>query len=203
MSISAQERERISIAIRAAEARTSGEIICVLAQTSSDATALPVLIAAVAALVLPWLLVAFTAMTVHQILSLQIVVFFALMVLLCLPRVRVALMPRKARRAVAHRVAMEQFTIRGIARKKDRSSILIFVSLAERYARIIADVGIAARVPQSEWQTAVDALIAHTRDGRIADGFIAAINLCGNELARHFPHIETSRDELPDRIYLI
>ena len=203
MSISAQDRERISSAIRAAEAKTSGEIVCVLAQTSSDATALPILIAAVAALALPWLLVAFTAMTVHRILSLQIVVFLALLVLLCLPRVRVALMPRKARRAIAHRVAMEQFAIRGIARKKDRSGILIFVSLAERYARIIADDGIAARVPQSEWQAAVDALVAHMRDGRIADGFITAIDVCGNELARHFPRTETSRDELPDRIYLI
>jgi putative membrane protein len=55
------------------------------------------------------------------------------------------------RRAVAHRVATEQFSIRGIARKKDRSGILIFVSLAERYARIIADEGIAATVPQLQW----------------------------------------------------
>ncbi len=155
------------------------------------------------ALALPWLLVAFTAMTVHRILSLQIVVFFALVVLLCLPRVRVALVPRTARRAVAHRVAMEQFNIRGIARKKDRTGVLIFVSLAERYARIIADEGIAARVPQSEWQGAVDALVAHMRDGRIADGFITAIDVCGKVLETHFPRTETSRDELPDRIYLI
>jgi putative membrane protein len=203
MNISAQDRERISSTIHAVEARTSGEIVCVLAQTSSDKTALPVLIAAVAALVLPWALVAFTAMTVHRILLLQIVVFLAVSVILCLPRVRTALMPHKARRAVAHRVAMEQFTARGISRKKDRSGILIFVSLAERYARIIADDGIAARVPQSEWQTAIDALVAHMRDDRIADGFITAIKVCGNELAKHFPRTETSRDELPDRIYLI
>jgi putative membrane protein len=203
MSISAQDRERISTAIRAAEARTSGEIVCVLTQSSSDATALPIFVAAVVALALPWLFVAFTAMTVHRILSLQIVVFLALMALLCLPRVRVALMPRKARRAIAHRVAMEQFTIRGIARKKDRSGILIFVSLAERYARIIADEGIATRVTQSEWQRAVDTLVLHMRSGRIADGFVAAINMCGNELATHFPRTEATRDELPDRIYLI
>jgi putative membrane protein len=112
-------------------------------------------------------------------------------------------MPRKARRAVAHRVAMEQFTVRGIARKKDRSGILIFVSLAERYARIIADEGIAARVPQAHWQGAVDALVAHMRDGRIVDGFATAIDICGNELARHFPRAESSRDELADRFYLI
>ena len=203
MSISEQERERISTAIRAAEAKTSGEIVCVLAQNSSDATALPIFIAAVVALALPWLLVALTAMTVHRILSLQIAIFFALMVLLCLPRVRVALMPRAARRAVAHRVAMDQFTIRGIAHKKDRTGILIFVSLAERYARIIADEGIAARVPQRAWQGAIDALVSHMRDGRIADGFIAAIDLSGNELATHFPRTEASRDELPNRIYLI
>lgn len=203
MDITAQDRERIAMAIHAAEARTSGEIVCVLAQTSSDATALPVLIAATAALALPWLLVAFTAMTVNRILSLQIILFLSLLVLLCLPRVRIALMPRKARRAVAHRVAMEQFTVRGIARKKDRSGILIFVSLAERYARIIADEGIAARVPQAHWQGAVDALVAHMRDGRIVDGFATAIDICGNELARHFPRAESSRDELADRFYLI
>lgn len=203
MSISAQDHARIASAIRSAEAKTSGEIVCVLARASSHATALPVLIAAVAALVLPWLLMSFTAMTVHRILSLQVIVFFALLALLYLPRVRVALMPRKARRAIAHRVAMEQFASRGIARKKDRSGILIFVSLAERYARIIADEGIAARVPQSEWQAAVNALVAHMRDGRIADGFITAIDVCGNELANHFPRTATSNDVLPDRIYLI
>ena len=203
MSISVQDREHIASAIRAAEARTSGEIVCVLAQQSSDATALPILISAIGALVLPWLLVATTQMPVDRILLLQIVVFIVLVTVLCLPPVRVALIPRTARRIVAHRVAMEQFTIRGIARKKDRCGILIFVSLAERYARIIADDGIASRVPQSEWQRAIDALISHMRDGRIAEGFVTAINMCGNELATHFPRTAASHDELPDRIYLI
>jgi putative membrane protein len=203
MGISAQDRERISTAIRAAEAKTSGEIVCVLAETSSDASALPVLVAAVVALALPWLLVAFTAMPVHRILLLQVAVFVLLAVLLCLPRVRVAFVPRAARRAVAHRAAMEQFVIRGIARKKDRNGILIFVSLAEHYARIIADDGIAARVPRSDWQGAVDVLIAHMSGGRIADGFVTAIDVCGKVLMTNFPRTETSRDELPDRIYLI
>jgi putative membrane protein len=203
MSISTQDREHIASAIRAAEAKTSGEIVCVLARQSSDATALPILIAALGALALPWLLVATTEMPVDRILLLQIVLFIGLVIVLCLPRIRVALIPRIARRTIAHRAAMEQFAIRGIARKKDRCGILIFVSLAERYARIIADEGIATRVPQSEWQRAVDALISHMRDGRIAEGFVTAVNLCGNELATHFPRSEASRDELPDRIYLI
>ena len=203
MTLSAQDRARISSAIHAAEARTSGEIVCVLANASANAMALPILVAAVAALALPWLLVAFTAMPVQRILSLQLVVFLVGAIVLCLPRVRVALLPRRARRALAHRAAMDQFAARGIARKADRTGILIFVSLAERYARIIADDGITSHVPQSTWQGAVDALVAHMRDGRIADGFIAAIETCGNELAAHFPRAQASRDELPDRIYLI
>src|SRR5260370_37271658 len=187
----------------AAAAMPSGELVCVLAQASCDATALPILVAALAALALPWLLVAFTAMPVNLILLLQLVVFFALAVLLGPPRLRIARVPRVARRAIAHRVAMEQFMIRGVGRKKDRTGILIFVSLAEHYARIIADQGIATRVAQAQWQGAVDALIAHTRSRHIADGFIAAIDLCGHVLEQHFPRSESSRAELPDRIYAI
>jgi putative membrane protein len=203
MSISAQDRDRISAAIRGVEAKTSGEIVCVLAHTSSDATALPVLMAATVALALPWLLVAFTEMSVHRILLLQIATFLVLAPMLCLPRVRVSLVPPAARRAVSHRAAMQQFVLRNLAHKADRTGVMIFVSLAERYARIIADEGIAARVPQSEWQAAVDALVVHIRDGRIADGFVAAIDACGNVLATHFPRTGASRDELPDRIYVI
>lgn len=203
MSISKEDRDRITSAIRSAEAKTSGEIVCVLAQSSTQATASPVFIAAVVALVLPWLLTAFTAMTVFRILSLQVVVFLALLMLLCLPRVRVVLMPHRARRAAAYRVAMEQFISRGLARNKSQCGILIFVSLAERYARIIAGTEIAAHVPQSKWQAAVDALIAHARNGFIADGFVAAIEMCGVELAGHFPPKAVDRNELPDRIYEI
>jgi putative membrane protein len=203
MSLSTQDCARIAAAIRAAEANTSGEIVCVLAQSSIGATALPVFIAAVAALVLPWLLVAFTAMTVYAILTLQVAAFVLLLLLLTLPRVRVALTPRRVRRAMAHRNAMEQFTQRGVSRTADRTGILIFVSLAERYARIIADDGIAARVPQAHWQGAVDALVAHMRDGRIADGFVIAIERCGEQLAAHFPRGTADREELANRIYLI
>ena len=113
------------------------------------------------------------------------------------------LVPRPAQRGRAHRAAIEQFVVRRVAHTKNRCGILIFVSLAERYARIVADEGIAARVPQSEWQGAVDALVVHMRYGRIGEGFIAAIERCGKVLEQHFPPSQTTRDELPDRIYVI
>jgi putative membrane protein len=203
MLLSATDRTRISEAIRAAEAKTSGEIVCVLAESSSQPGALPILIAAIIALALPWLLIRFTDFAVERILLLQILVFVLLAIFLMLPPVYMALIPRRARRIAAYRLAAEQFVVRGIARKKDRTGILIFVSLAERYARIIADEGIAARTSQAEWQAAMNALLLHMRDGHIADGFVSAIGACADVLAAHFPHTADSRDELPDRIYVI
>lgn len=203
MTLTEPDRRRIAAAIRAAETRSSGEIVCVLARTSTGVTVLPVLIAAVLALALPWLLVATTTLAVQRILELQAGAFLALAVILSLPRVQVALLPRAMRRVLAHRLAMEQFRSLGIARKKDRAGILIFVSLAERYARIVADEGIAARVRQPQWQAAVDTLTAHMRDGRVADGFISGIDACAEVLAAHFPASGPGKAELPDRIYVI
>ncbi|MBS0520643.1 MAG: TPM domain-containing protein [Proteobacteria bacterium] len=203
MTLSSEDRARIAAAIHAAEKRTSGEIVCVLAGRSSDATGLPILIAALVALLEPWLLVHFTRLPVAEILLLQAATFVLLLLFLGLAPVRVALVPAATRRALAHRAAMEQFTLRDVSRTKDRTGILIFVSLAERYVRIVADEGIASRVPQAEWQQAVEALVAHMRDGRIADGFVAAIGRCADVLAAHFPPVDGRHDELPDRIYLI
>jgi putative membrane protein len=162
-----------------------------------------VLIAALVALALPWLLIGFTNFAVERILFLQVLVFVLLTILLLLPPVYLALLPRRVKRAAAYRLATEQFVVRGVARKKDRSGILIFVSLAERYARIIADEGVASRTPQAEWQAAIDVLVSHMRHDRIAEGFIAAIGACGDVLAAHFPPEPAGVDELPDRIYLI
>lgn len=204
MDLPEQDRARIAAAIRATEATTSGEIVCVLAQDSSaQATAVPVLIAAVLALAVPWILMSTTTLPLQSILSLQILVFLVVLTVSGLPRVRTALIPRATRRALAHRAAMEQFVSRGIARTKQRTGILIFVSVAERYARIVADEGIASRVPKSQWQSAIDTLVGHMRDGNVADGFIAAIGICGGVLATHFPAAGNERSELPDRVYVI
>lgn len=203
MVLADEERRRISAAIHAAEASTEGEIVCVLAETSAEATPLAILAAALAALALPWLLMGLSQLTVVQILGLQVGLFVGLAALLCLPRVRLALLPRATRRALAHRAAMEQFLRRGIGRTRGHTGVLIFVSFAERYARIVADEAIASRVPQSEWQAAVDALTGHLGEGRIGQGFIEAIERCGAVLARHFPATADRPNQLPDRIYLV
>jgi putative membrane protein len=202
MPLSRADYDAVAAAIRAAEARTCGQLVCVLAHASADYVHIPVLWASTLALLVPWPLIYFTQWSVQQIFLVQLVVFLVVALLLSWMPLRLALVPRPVRRARAHRAALEQFVLRGISRTRNRTGVLIFVSLAERYARIIADDGIAGKVHNAEWQAAIDALTGHMRDGRIAYGFIAAVESCGDILAAHAPP-DGSANELPDRLYVI
>jgi len=202
MHISPEEHQAVSTAIREAEARTCGQIVCVLAHASSDYLHVPLIWASALALLVPWPLIYFTPWSVQRIFLIQLVVFLVAALLFAWTPLRLALVPRAARRAQAHHAALEQFMVRGISRTVNRCGVLIFVSLAERYARIIADEGIAQKVHNAEWQAAIDALTSHMRDDRITAGFIAAIQRCGAVLAAHAPP-DGSPNALPDRLYVM
>jgi putative membrane protein len=202
MNFSNADHEAVAAAIHAAERRTCGQIVCVLARASSDYAHVPILWASALALVTPWPLIVFTPWSVQRIFLIQLAVFIAAGLIFSLTPLRLALVPRALRRAHAHRAALEQFFVRRVAHTKNRAGILIYVSLAEHYARIIADQGIAEKVPKAEWQAAIDALIGHMRSGEIASGFTAAIERCAAVLAVHAPP-DGSPNTLPDRLYVM
>lgn len=202
-NLSAEDQSRIGAAIKAAEAGTAGEIVCVLARSSSDSRTYATAWSALLALIAPWILLAVTNLSVRGIFLAQIVIFVVLFLVLTETPLGRILVPRRIRRAEAHRAATEQFMIRGMARKQNRAAVLIFVSLAEHYVRIVADEGIASKVDQTVWQDAVDALRRHISEGEIAEGFVIAVEKCGRVLAEHFPPRGEGEDALPDRIYLI
>lgn len=202
MHFGKDDYQAVADAIREAEKNTSGQIVCVLAHASSRYAHIPVLWAIALALFVPWPLIDFTQLSVQRIFLIQLAVFIGAGLLFSWMPLRLLLVPRALQRARAHRAAIEQFVIRSISRTRNRTGVLIFVSLAEHYARIIADEGIAAKVPAVEWQAAIDALTAHMRDNRIAAGFTAAIARCGEVLARHAPP-DGSPNELPDRLYIM
>ena len=165
MQFTPEDHEAVSAAIRAAEKRTCGQIVCVLAHSSSDYAYVPILWASALALFLPWPLIYFTQWSVQRIFLTQLVVFIVAGIIFSWMPLRMVLVPRAVRRAQAHRAALEQFVVR---RRQPIPRIAaacsIFVSLAEHYARIIADDGIAQKVHNAEWQAAIDALTApHAR----------------------------------------
>jgi len=202
MPISKEEHDAVAAAICDAEQRSSGQLVCVLARSSSSYAHVPILWTSMLALLLPWPLIYWTDWSVQRIFVDQLALFLVAGLALSWMPLRLALVPRPVRRARAHRAAIEQFFLRHVSHTQNRSGVLIFVSLGERYARIIADEGIAAKVPNAEWQAAIDALVAHMRDGRIADGFIAAIERCGAVLAAHSPP-DGSPPVLASRLYVI
>jgi putative membrane protein len=116
------------------------------------------------------------------------------------PPIRFHLVPRRAGHNRAHAEAMRQFFAQGLYQTENRTGVLIFASAAERYAEIVADAGINAKVTPDVWDNAVAALVAGIRSGRPADGFIAAVEQCGAVLARHFPPGTLKRNELPNRL---
>lgn len=202
MPISKEDHDAVAAAIRDAEQRSCGQLVCVLAHASSNYAHVPILWASTLALLLPWPLIHWTDWSVQRIFLLQLALFLVAGVALSWMPLRLALVPRPVRQARAHRAAVEQFFLRHVSHTQNRSGVLIYVSLAERYARIIADEGIAAKVPNAEWQAAIDALVAHMRDGRIASGFIAAIERCAAVLAAHAPP-DGSPSVLANRLYVI
>ena len=202
MEFTKEQHEAVADAIRAAERRTCGQIVCVLARSSSDYTHVPILWASALALITPWPLILFTPWSAQRIFLVQLAVFIVAGLIFSLTPLRLVLVPRALQRAQAHRTALEQFFIRRVSNTRNRAGVLIYVSLAEHYARIIPDQGIAEKVPKAEWQAAIDAMIAHMRTGDIAAGFIAAIERCGGVLAAHAPP-DGSANELPDRLYVM
>jgi putative membrane protein len=198
--ISQNDKDRITEAIRRAEARTSGEIFCVVAHSATDYRLVPVAWAAVIALAVPWPLIHFTLWPASVIYFLQLVAFVAVAIALSQSSIRFRIVPRRAKHDRAHAVAMRQFFAQGLHNTENRTGVLIFASLAERYAEIVADAGINAKVTPGVWDRAVAALIDGMRRDQPGDGFVAAIEQCGTVLAQHFPPGALNRDELPNKL---
>src|SRR5712691_306383 len=194
------DRARIADAIRAAEAKTSGEIFCVIAQHASDYRLVPLAWAALLALIVPAPLIYLTLWPASAIYLVQLLVFIIVSTVLSRPGMRFHLVPRRAKHDHAHALAMRQFFAQGLHHTEQRTGVLIFASAAERYAEIIADAGINAKVTPQVWDKAIAALTASIKDGRPGDGFVAAIEQCGAVLAEHFPPGALNRDELPNKL---
>jgi putative membrane protein len=200
MILSDADRARIVEAIREAERRTSGEIYCVFTAASGGYRIFPLAWSAAIALCLPLPLIYLTTWPALMIYALQLLAFLAVLYLLTRARIRYRIVPSGIRRERAHQEALRQFTAHGLQHTERRTGVLIFVSVAERYAEVLADAGIAQKVPAAVWDEAVKLLIAGIAVGRAADGFVATIEQCAAVLSKHFPPGAINRNELPNAI---
>jgi len=181
------DQKRITDAISEAESATSGEIVAMIAPESANYYYVPFLWAALIALGVPWPFVFWTWWPIQHIYVLQLAVFAALVVVLMPGRVRLALVPRRVKHARAHRRALEQFMAQNLHTTTGHTGVLIFVSVAERFAEVIADRAIHEKVPETVWQDIVADLTTHIGNGQAGEGFVRPIRAAGQQLALHFP----------------
>ncbi|HXY90740.1 MAG TPA: TPM domain-containing protein, partial [Xanthobacteraceae bacterium] len=116
---------------------------------------------------------------------------------------RHALVPRWIKRDRASAEAKRQFAAHGLHLTEARTGVLIFASLAERYVEIVADAGINAKVAPEVWDRAVQAMIDKIKEDQPVEGFIDAIRICGEVLAKHFPPGAANADELSNKLVLM
>ena len=196
-------RKLVADAVSEAESATSGEIVCVIAGESDSYLYAPYMFAALVALLIPFPLIFFTWWPVQWIYALQLVSFLAMLAILMPREMRIKLIPRSLQRTRAHRRAVEQFLVQNLHTTDGRTGVLIFISVAERYAEILADQGINAKVQPGIWQEIVDRMTEQIGQGRTADGFVDAIEAAGKLLAAHFPPGSADPDELPNHLIVI
>lgn len=198
-----EEEARISKTIGAVERKTSGEILAVVTTQSDGYLYVPVLVASLVALLVPWPFIYLTWHPVQWIYLIQLAVFAAIVALLMLGKARLRFVPDSVKKRHAHRRAVEQFLVQNLHTSRGRTGVLIFVSLAEHYAEIIADKGIHAKVPEGTWQAIIDQLTRDLANDDAANGFVTAIESCGKHLAQHFPPGSGNANEFPNHLIVL
>lgn len=218
--LSDADRDRISAAVTAAEAHSAGEIVTILAERSDSYadvalawSALVGLLALAALTIAPdFYLGIYDAVTggwVHErtprevfsVALFAVTIKFASMWLLQLWQpLKFLLIPGAVKSARTRARAIACFRVGAERRTHGRTGILIYLSMREHRAEIVADEAIAGKVAPEVWGDAMAAMLVHIREDHVADGLIAAVERAGTVLAEHFPRAENDVNELPDRL---
>lgn len=196
------EREHIAARIAAIERHTDAELVTVVAARSDDYRYIPVLWAALAALVVPSLLLVAGA-NANIMVGAQLVAFCVFALLFRLPVLQCRLIPRAVCRWRAANMARRQFLEQGLHHTAAETGILLFVSEAERYVEILADRGINTRVPEGSWELIVAEFVRSVGAGDTFGGFDRALTRCGALLEQAVPKTPSNANELDDRLILI
>jgi putative membrane protein len=199
----AEEHAAIADAIARAEKQTSGEIVVVVARTSASYRAFALMCVALVALTVPLPFIHFTRWPIEYVYLVQLAVFFAGALLMQSETVRVAITPKSIKHGRAHQRALEQFLVQDLHTTTGRTGVLLYVSMAEHYAEVIADDGIYRKVSPDVWDALIATLTLNLGRGARSEGFVAAIETCGAILAEHFPPGMGDRNELPNHLIVL
>jgi putative membrane protein len=206
-----QDHERITAAVAAAEEGSSGDIFCVLAGEVSSYREVPIAWGALAALLVPPIVLAVTlrplveiatggwsaaepgvlqrelAVALSAFVVAQLSLFAVVALLTSLAPVRRRVTPRFLKRHRVKKAAFHHFAAAHSHVRDSQTGVLIFVALVERQVEILADAAIHAKVGETVWRDAAAAVQAGMREPDPTAGIEKAIAICGAALKAHFP----------------
>lgn len=218
--VSEGDHDIVTAAVAAAEAHTSGEIVTVVAAKSNDYDDVALVWASVIAFIAMSVIALFPdfyrslydrftggwghELTANQwlgtVIAVGVLKWIGMWLILLWRPLRMALTPRaiKAQRVRAR--AIDLFKVGTEAKTLGRTGVLLYLSLKEHRADIVADEAIAAKVTPEIWGNAMAALIERVRVGKPGEGMAEAVRQMGIVLAEHFPKGDENPNELPDRL---
>ncbi|MGZ8284548.1 MAG: TPM domain-containing protein [Allosphingosinicella sp.] len=210
----------VTEAVAKAERSSDGEIVTIVAPRSDAFHDVGLHYAVLAMLLVPtigavlpqawidWALASvfgWNASLSFRLLMLLLVVTMAIVFLLVrfacawMP-LRMALTPASTKTRRVRRRAVELFRAGTEKRTKGRTGILLYLSLLEHRAEIVADKAIHGRVEPEVWGEAMAALVDGVKAGRPGEGMALAVEKIGEVLARCLPPTLDNPNELPDRL---
>lgn len=203
-----EEIIKIDAAVKAAEAKTSGEIVCLVESASYrypmanviGATVLSLPLALVLTpLIGGWLWIGpynmwlFLGLFGLAFTGAYIVVDHSTLL-------KRAFVSKREIEEEVEEAAITSFFRHGLYRTKNATGILLFISVFEHKVWVLADHGIHARVPAGQWDAIVDRVIAGIRNQRAAAAICEAVDTIGAILSQHFPVDSDDANELKNII---
>ncbi|MCF7857979.1 MAG: TPM domain-containing protein [Candidatus Cloacimonetes bacterium] len=217
--LSKEELQKIGSAVKKAESKTSGEIATALIKESYDYAIYELIFAIIAGFIYFVVMIFFSA-SIEQMLQskfwdysvnylimcygfstfLVITIFYFLGNISGIDRL---IVPGKILREKVRERALRYFMESGVNNTKDRTGILIFISILERRVELLADSGINEKIEPEKWQSLVDNVIIGIRKKKVSEYLIKSINECGEMLQDHFPIQADDINELSDEIDIL
>jgi putative membrane protein len=98
------------------------------------------------------------------------------------------------------RATLTEFMTNGLGNTRDRTGIIIYISLMEKRVQIYADSGINSKVSDGTWTKPVQMIVTGIKENRFTEALIEALEYCGSILTEHCPPRPDDTNELDDLI---